>query len=215
VRRIALVLAAFGAFVLVAVLIIDASSGRAGDSVVLIGDSITDWNEGPLTDALGETYALAIRAKAGAETAELMPDAVAVALAGKPDQVVINLGTNDMASGRSASDTIADIEAMVRLFPTAECVHVVTINPKMRTLENRADVQRVEELNEAIRSLPKRFDNVDIVPWDEIIDSDWDDHPPVGTLTEDTIHPTNPAGRTRLVELYSETLDGCGGLLGL
>ncbi len=214
-RRFALVLAAVGAFVVVAALILHAASGRDGDSVVLIGDSITDWNEGPLTDALGDTYALAIRARAGAETAEMMPDAVAVALAAKPDQVVINLGTNDMAAGRSVSDTISALEAMVRLFPEAECVHVVTINTHMRTLEDPEDVQRTEDLNSAIRSLPDRFPNVDILPWDEIIDADWEEHPPAGTLTEDTIHPTNAAGRERLVELYSDALDDCGGFWNL
>jgi lysophospholipase L1-like esterase len=210
VRRFALVLAAFGALVLLGVVIISSAGGRDGDSVALIGDSITDWNDGPLTDALGEPYSLSIAATAGAQVAELMGRATQLA-ATTPDQVIINLGTNDMTAGRSADDTIADIDAMIRLFPQAECVHVVTINTHMRTLRDRADVERVEELNRAIRALPERFENVGVVAWDEIIDADWNDNPPVGTLTEDTIHPTTPAGRARLVDLYADTLDGCGG----
>ena len=203
-------LAAFGVLVLVGVLIVDSAGGRDGDSVALIGDSITEWNRGPLTDALSETYALTVQGTKGSLTAGMMPAATTLA-ATTPDQVIINLGTNDMATGRSAADTIADIEAMVRLFPATECVHVVTINTHMRSLADKAAVARTEDLNAKIRALPDRYDNVGVVPWDEIIDADWKDHPPVGTLTEDTIHPTNPAGRARLVDLYTETLDDCGG----
>jgi lysophospholipase L1-like esterase len=216
-RRFALWLGAFGLLVLVSVWIIASAGGRDGDAVVLLGDSITDWNRGPLTDALGETYQLTIEAQAGAPTDELMPAATTLA-ATRPDQVVINLGTNDIASGRSAAATAEDLDLMVRRFPPptgdgegTQCVHLVTVNTHMRTLRDEADVRRAEDLNRRIRRIAETRPNVDVIEWDRIIDEDWDEHPPAGTLTEDTIHPTTPEGRAKLVSLYADALDGCGG----
>ena len=77
---------------------------------------------------------------------------------------------------------------MVASFPQAECVHVVTLNTHMQDRDGEHQ-QGAEQINDAIRELPERHPNVSIIEWSELVDDDLADHPPIGTLTPDTVHP--------------------------
>src|SRR5689334_1364372 len=81
------------------------------DRVEVIGDSITVITEPVLHDDLDGRHKVDVQAVGGMEVAQMQPQATQAALAA-PDQVVINLGTNDVIHGKPIDKAAQDLEAM-------------------------------------------------------------------------------------------------------
>jgi lysophospholipase L1-like esterase len=191
---------------LVGLLIGDRVTSRTGDSVAIVGDSITWLNENAINQDLGAAYNVRIAAKSGMRTDQMLQAAQELADT-HPKQALINLGTNDVEQDTSLDAADANLKKMVSMFSSADCVHVVTINTHM--LNKSMDAPKgAQELDAKILELPKEFKNVDVVRWDQTISENVADHPPAGNLTMDTVHP-NADGVRDLVQAYRGAFDGC------
>ena len=191
---------------LVGLLIGDRVTSRTGDSVAIVGDSITWLNENAINQDLGAAYHVQIAAKSGMRTDQMLQAAQELADT-HPKQALINLGTNDVEQDTSLDAADANLKKMVSMFSSADCVHVVTINTHM--LNKSMDAPKgAQELDAKILELPKEFKNVDVVRWDQTISENVADHPPAGNLTMDTVHP-NADGVRDLVQAYRGAFDGC------
>jgi lysophospholipase L1-like esterase len=196
-----------GVLVLVVGLVIgDRLTSRTGDSVAIVGDSITALNAGAINQDLGAAYKVKIAATSGMRTDQMMQAAQELADT-HPKQALINLGTNDVEQGTSLDAADANLKKMVSMFSSADCVHVVTINTHMLNKAGTAP-KSAQELDTKILELPKQFKNVDVVRWDQTIDENVAAIPPAGNLTFDTVHP-NPAGVLELLKAYRGAFDGC------
>lgn len=182
---------------------------NSGDQVAVVGDSITSLDKPALQEDLGGTYDLTIVGDFGATISEVMPAAQLVA-GEEPQQVVINLGTNDVIAAGNLAESVSTLAAMVDTFDAAECVHLVNINEHMVELSTgESRRQQAEQFNSALEDLAGDRERVSIIGWNDVVESTLDDDdPPTSTLTKDSIHPTQE-GNGRLNDLYAEALSGC------
>jgi lysophospholipase L1-like esterase len=207
--RVAAAVAAVVGLVVVVLVVVGVAESRP--LVLLAGDSITEWNAGALAGALDGTFGIggddvAVVATAGATAGEMEPAVVAEAAAG-PRQVVINLGTNDVAKTGDVAQGLAAIERIAAAFPGAACIHLVTLNESMVTFEDPTGPgPRAAELNHGLEDLATR-NGYHLIRWDQMVA----EANTAGTaLTVDSIHP-NDEGAARLADAYREAIDGCGG----
>jgi len=177
-----------------------------GESVTVLGDSITALGGPVMDEQLGPRYALEVDGQFGATVADRLPAARDLA-AGAPDQVVLNLGTNDVVHGGDLTDSVRNLDAMVALFADARCVHVVTVNTNV-TLDGESFPSRAEQLNRAIEALPAAHPNVDVVRWDQMQQAAVDAGGSPTALTTDGVHPTDE-GQRLLVAAYGDALRKC------
>ncbi len=177
--------------------------------VGLVGDSITLLSGGELRAALGGSYAVKIDATSGHRIDEQM-GAAASAVARKNEQIIINLGTNDVMQGDTdIDDAGARLEEMVAMFPDVRCIHLVTVSDAVRHdgVDPSEVPRRAKAINDTIRSLAHEDDRIRVVDWNQMVRDYQRDHP--GTSpTEDTIHP-NDAGKELLVDAYKAALTNC------
>lgn len=187
---------------------VDRATANDGDEVLFVGDSITDWYRRPIQRAIGGTYGLTIVARAGATAEQMLPEAQARRDL-DPDQVVINLGTNDINTGGSPERTEAEIRRIADQFPDAACIWVTTVNSNVPVPGGGAS-PAADELNARLADWAATDDRIDLIDWDRIVTEDIEADPPRGTpLTRDTVHP-NEAGTSRLIRAYRKAIDGCG-----
>lgn len=193
----------------VAALLALASCGSTGQRVSVLGDSITSFDQPQLEQSIGADHDLAISGNFGYTVAEVLPAARVVA-ARRDEQVIINLGTNDVQGGVPLDRSMAAMAEMVALFPAARCIHLVDVNEHMvDTRTGRPTGAAARRFNEALRALARRTPRVSVIDWNAAAAGALDDHdPPTSTLTKDSVHPT-AAGNDRLNELYAEALDRC------
>jgi hypothetical protein len=184
----------------------DRLTSRTGDTVAIVGDSITYLNQGSIHQELDPAYQVQIAARSGMRTDQMLQAAEELA-ATHPKQALINLGTNDVEQDTSIDAAIANLKTMVSMFGSADCVHVVTINTHMLNAHGDSP-ERASELDAKILELPHEFKNVDLVRWDQTITENVADHPPAGNLTMDTVLP-NADGARELVKDYRAAFDGC------
>jgi lysophospholipase L1-like esterase len=175
---------------------VPAYTGRSdGRRVAAIGDSITRMVDGDIHNVLDGDYAVSVRGIDGATTAEMQPyaDAYAAGVAGgKPDIVVMNLGTNDSFRGLSLFAAALQLLAMDAKFPDA-CTVSVTLNTHtFAAVMNEYHA----ELNKGIRQHPH------VVDWDAIVATSR------VPLTYDGIHPTDQ-GRVMLAQAIRAQVDSC------
>jgi lysophospholipase L1-like esterase len=199
-------IAAGCAVLIVGLVVADRATSRTGDSVAIVGDSITALNRGAIEQDLDPAYKVQIAATSGMRTDQMMQAAQQLA-ATHPKQALINLGTNDVEQATSIDDAASNLAKMAAMFSSADCVHVVTVNTHMLSSKGDASA-RAQALDQKILELPKQLKNVDIVRWDQTIDDNVADHPPAGNLTKDTVHP-NDDGVRELVNEYQGAFDGC------
>ena len=200
---------AVAAVLLVVVLAVAALwwTGRGGGGVVLYGDSIT-MQTGPVFErVLGGEYEVTTDGIPNLRSTERVESAATLAEGG-PDQVIINLGTNDILQSGALDEAEAALDRIGTTFAGARCVHLVTVNDKMVNFQDKTMNQRAADLNRSIRELAGR-QGWGVVPWDEIV-RDYDAAgSPEGPLTSDTVHPTDAVGQPKLAEAYRQALDGC------
>jgi lysophospholipase L1-like esterase len=182
----------------------DAATGLP--SVALIGDSITEMSVAELTGQLAGRWDLSIDGRSGYTIADQLPAARALA-DDQPTQVVINLGSNDVARVTSSDQPRSELEEMVGLFPTARCVHLVTVNEGI-TWNGLSFAVGASAVNEAIADIAAADTRVTVVDWSGAVSAADDDGRPDGAVLSDDVHPTD-VGRRLLAELYDQALSSC------
>jgi len=187
----------------------DQSPGpKATDDVAMVGDSITENSEAALRDAIGKGYKVNLRARGGYRVQEMEPYAIELSTTG-PEQVVINLGTNDVLQSWPLDESIATFDRMVKSFSGATCVHVVTINEQMSAERAPGVHERAAAFNERLRQVAA--DNgVDVIDWATTVNDDVAAGSKKGGLTTDSIHP-NSLGKHELGSMISNALNACQG----
>lgn len=178
----------------------------AAEPVALIGDSITSQAQGTFAAELGDEYTLFIDGKPGYKVADQLPAARQLSTA-DPQQVVINLGTNDVLTEGQDLDASADaLVEMVGLFPDSDCIHLVTVSERMVSM--KFDLQsRAEAMNESMREIVQTDDRIDVIDWAATV-AEWEAAHPGASLTLDTVHPT-AEGNELLSDAYAEALSSC------
>lgn len=176
------------------------------DRIAMIGDSITDVTASVFHEKLDGEHQLEVRAIGGKEVAEMMPAADELAPTA-PDQVVINLGTNDVIHGKDMTAAATSLGAMTAKFAGNRCIHLVTINEGFFSTEGKDLTTPARQLNQAIRQLAQA-NGYRIVDWADIAAKYAAAGEPNGHLTSDTIHP-EAAGRQLLADAVRESVDAC------
>ncbi len=173
--------------------------------VLLLGDSITAWGEKPLTSALRWRDDLTVVGYPGWRIDELIAPARAVA-PGSRGFVILNVGTNDALQTWPLDQSEAALRTMVDLFASARCIALVTVNEGI--VVPPTDVAaNARALNEVIRTVARERGLV-VIDWSAFI-RDYNLGPRAeGNLTYDSVHP-NPAGYTKMAELYQDSLARC------
>lgn len=192
--------------VLGAVQIAQRVHGDPKPPVAIIGDSITALGRDQIGRTLGPSYSLAVDGHSGYRVAEQLPAATRLAER-HPEQVVINLGTNDVGTEVPTEQAAASLAEMVALFPDARCIHLVTINESMGIPTLAVGPERAAALNGRIRALAASDPRLRIVDWAQIVRDYEAVHGP-GSATSDTVHPTLGAQQA-LVDAYRASLDSC------
>ena len=201
---------AAGAVVALVLLLVgvDRATSRDGDSVAIIGDSITFLNQGEIQKQLSPTFKLNVSATLGITLGNSLPAAQQLAAA-DPRQVVINLGSNDALKAVPIDQAIGELRSVVSTFSGADCIHLVDINTHM-VAEGRGPVgPEAEQLNAEMLKLAAKDSRIDVIGWNKIISDDIAAHPPNGRLTGDTVHP-GPEGQKLLAAELDTVLHRCG-----
>jgi lysophospholipase L1-like esterase len=185
----------------------DQSRGpKATDDVSLVGDSITENSELALRDAIGSGYRLTIRARGGYRVQEMEPYSIELSTT-KPEQVVINLGTNDVLQNWPMEASVQTLERMVKSFADAKCVHLVTINEHMDP-DRGPDVQpRAAAFNVELRRIADQ-NHAHIIDWAATISDDIASGSKKGGLLTDSVHP-NSLGKHELGAMLAKAMNDC------
>lgn len=204
VRRLLVLLV--GLALLLAMITLDRATTRDGDTVAAIGDSIMLWGEPEMRTTVGAYTRLTVRAQGGKRIDEMMPAARELA-AGSPIQVIINLGTNNVLQRIPLEQSTAELTEMVGLFPTAECIHLVTINENIDK-DGFQPRDAAVALNTAMEKIAKDNPRVSLIRWDEMVRKSIQREPPTGFIF-DGVHP-GPEGQRALAGAYDRAVDRCG-----
>ena len=201
------------AFLAVSLLFAPSCSDNSGDSVAVLGDSITSLDQADLNSTLGGDYELTISGNFGKTVSDVMPEAELMATR-TYDQVIINLGTNDVLQERPIDKAIETLGAEVALFDSARCIHLVNINEHMLNQSDGASrAEAAKAFNAELEKYAERTEGVSVIDWNGVASSKLNgDDPPTSELTYDTIHPT-AEGFAELNDLYSSALGSCGNLI--
>ncbi len=185
--------------------VLDGSSGSP--RVVIVGDSITHQSDEEIRAHLADQDVdLTIAAMPGA-TVEHMLEAVRDRDGGPADQVVINLGTNDVSSQVDPERSEALLAELIDHFADARCIHLVTINERVASPQDPGAAIRVEALNSAIEGHAAR-DGVAAIDWNAVLADPPGDLEAGDLLADDGVH-TSDIGQEVLADVYIEVLDGC------
>lgn len=180
---------------------------RSGDSVVVLGDSITEFGQDHLVDVLGEEYELTVDGAFGARTGDRIEAAAAIA-ATHPDQVVVNLGTNDVVVGTPLDKVRDDLDRLLGHLDSVECVHVVTVGENL--VSNGLSLPRAgRAVNDQIAEVTSEHANAHLLRWDRVQQAAGLRRDDPQALLFDGIHPDGD-GLMVLAEGYAEVLADCG-----
>lgn len=196
------------AALLAVLLLASCGSDDEGPDVLVIGDSITDMSRDAIVDAVADDdIDVRIEAVPGATSTQMRERVTG--LAGKvADQVVINLGTNDVLGGRDPAEAATEIATLVDQHPDVRCVHITTVNPGVMTFVDDAVDEEVIAFNLGMFDIERQRLQVNVIDWAGALAD-----PPGGGvatdyLEDDGIHP-NDAGSELLAQLYDDALTGC------
>lgn len=176
--------------------------------LAIVGDSITVVSNGVLAEELGPDHDVTVVAALGVTLEQMQDEAVTLA-ADRPDQAVIELGSNDVLQELPIEVSTAQLERMVATFQEAgtRCVHVVDVNTHMRRNDGRWTTEGAERFNAMANELAAAHDDVVVVGWDAAVIAA---EARGESLVTDTVHPDG-AGAQALATLLAESLErGCG-----
>lgn len=187
------------------------ATSAPGARIVIIGDSITAMSVDPIRSGLGDGYDVRIAATSGRRIDEQMD--VATGAAGRDnEQVIINLGTNDVLQDQQDLEaSAASLRQMVALFPDVRCIHLVTVSDGARGMGVALTAEQVAgragRINAEIRALAAADPRITVIDWDQQV-RDYEAANPDDSPTSDTIHP-NGVGKQMLVDDYRAALSAC------
>jgi hypothetical protein len=184
-----------------------AGNGPQADSVAIHGDSITVLVGSDVMTAIEDTHRLGALGQSGfkAEGLGWWADSSA---ASRPDQVVVNLGTNDAwLGGVAPADTRQFVVDQLAAYTTASCRWVVTVNAQTTPSPTVPYQARADAINDEYRPLPAPGNRIGLIDWDQYVTDRIAGGTPATDLIGDGIHPT-PAGLTALASLYEAAVDG-------
>lgn len=176
------------------------------DDVVIIGDSITEQAEPMLLDALQPDSVVRVRGRGGYRIEQMEPYAVEAASA-EPEQVIINLGSNDVLLSWPLDRSVEAYARMLGYFDDARCAHLVTVNQSFRSDSDAGLAYRALLLNGQIRELAAST-GADIIDWAKMVSDYEAAGSPFGPITTDSVHPTE-LGQKMLADEYEEALRTC------
>jgi hypothetical protein len=176
------------------------------DDVVIIGDSITESAEPMLLEALQPRSVVRVRGRGGYRIEQMEPYAVEAASA-EPEQVIINLGSNDVLLSWPLDRSVEAFTRMLGYFDGARCIHLVTVNQGFRSETDDGLAYRALLLNGQIRELAAST-GADIVDWAKMVSDYEAAGSPFGPITSDSVHPTE-LGQKMLADAYEEALRTC------
>jgi lysophospholipase L1-like esterase len=179
----------------------------AKQKVVLLGDSITDMSAPVFQQTLGGKYDLIVSGVPNARADDREPDVPALA-ATQPKQVVINLGTNDILHNTSLDEAVASLTRIGGSFPSASCIHLVTINEGMIDFSQPDLHDRSVTLNQRVRALADEH-HWHIIDWNAAAQAYEASGEKEGPLSTDTVHPTAEKGQPILADAYLRGLQTC------
>jgi len=180
---------------------------RTGDRVAVVGDSITALGEPVLEAQLGPDHDLTVDGDFGARIADRLP-AIEDVAAGEPDQVIVNLGTNDAVSGNPVDRVALAIEEVLSTLDDVECVHVVTVADDLS--DRGTSVARQAALvNDILVEAAGRHPNAHVVDWGAAQGAAAVRRDDPMALLSDGIHP-DAEGQEVLAEAYARAVAGCG-----
>jgi hypothetical protein len=176
------------------------------NEIAYLGDSITDQSRDLLHTQL-DADPKAIIAVGGKRIEEMEPGAHLLERR-QPEQVVINLGTNNVLQEDTLDHEVSALHQVIDTFPQARCIHLVTINEGM--YEPPKDLyDAAVALNAQIRAIAAADPRIHIVDWSGIV-HDYDAaHDPNGPLTYDNVHPTAAVGQHLLVDAEQRSIADC------
>jgi lysophospholipase L1-like esterase len=205
------------------------------DDVVIIGDSITEQAESMLLDELQPDSVLRVRGRGGYRIEQMEPYAVEAAsaepeqviinlgsndvllnwpldrsveaAAAEPEQVIINLGSNDVLLSWPLDRSVEAYRRMLDYFDDTRCIHLVTVNQGFESSTDDGLAFRALLLNGQIRELAAAT-GADVIDWSKMV-SDYEAiGEPYGPLTSDSVHP-NELGQKMIADAYRESLRTC------
>ena len=176
------------------------------DDVVIIGDSITEAAEPMLLDELQPTSVVRVRGRGGYRIEQMEPYAVEAAAA-EPEQVIINLGSNDVLLNWPLNRSVEAYRRLLDYFDDARCVHLVTVNQSFRSETDKGLAYRALLLNGQIRELATAA-GADVIDWSTMVSDYEASGSPYGPITTDSVHPTE-LGQKMLADTYREALRTC------
>ncbi len=176
------------------------------DDVVIIGDSITEQSESLLLDELQPDSVVKVRGRGGYRIEQMEPYAVEAAAA-EPEQVIVNLGSNDVLLGWPLDRSVEAYARLLTSFDDARCVHLVTVNQGFQSELDPGLAFRALLLNNQIRQLATRT-GARVIDWSQIV-ADYEAAGSAdGPITTDSVHPTD-IGKHLLADAYREALRTC------
>jgi hypothetical protein len=184
---------------------LDAGPGPT-DDVALVGDSITEQSEATLHAELDGTFHVRVRGRGGYRIEEMEPYAIELATT-RPEQVIINLGSNDALKSWPLDKSVQALRRLIKDFEGTRCLHLVTINEAMVNDRVPDLSDRAAALNGEIRRIAAT-ENFNVIDWSRAVADDAKAGSPGGGVTSDSIHPT-PAGQKLLAGLYKTALGTC------
>lgn len=164
--------------------------GSSQGGVALLGDSITSLASINLKERLLGTDQIHDHAVWGIRVDEQLDTAKGIAK-DRPDQVMLNLGTNDVTQGRDTQAVLDDYATILDTLDQIQCVHVITLNEHMRG--DTALGAKAAQINVGIRELAAQHDNTTVTEWSAIFAYPADN----SLLMDDLLHP-NEEGSKKL-----------------
>lgn len=182
---------------------------NSGDSVAVLGDSITSLDQPGLEEQFSDEYELVISGNFG-DTVEGVLDEAEFLGGQSYDQVIVNIGSNDVLQRLPTEESIDNLETLLSNFESADCIHLVNINEHMVDNENGESVSdEAEAFNEALTELIDADSRLSLIDWQsKVADTLNDDDPRTSTLTKDAVHPTSE-GNEELRDMYASALKDC------
>ncbi len=201
------IVAIIAAVLVAGLLIVDRALSPAGDTVAVLGDSITFVTTGKIFQEFDNEYKVIGDAKLGARVEDMQPTADSLAPQ-KPQQLIVDLGTNDVLLDTPIDQAGASLREMIGKFKDAKCIHVVNINTHM-TSDGAPVPDAARAMNEQIDKIAADDHRIDVIDWDGMVGGSVDDQHPAGTFTADTVHPSEE-GQRALADAMADSLARCG-----
>lgn len=174
--------------------------------VAMLGDSIFYGAEDTMQARHGGEWDLRFDAVPGATTTDQL--GAATKLARRTDatgQLVVELGTNDVARDLPLDESRRSMEQILSDFPEVRCIHLVTVTDMQRDVDPNVPWVEAAEYNEMLREFTDD-PRVRIVEWAKLLTAN--DTRSTGSLLRDNVHP-NDRGNVALSDLVAASLAGC------